>query len=145
MRPRITPRLCALLLLAGLAGCSPKRADLEASDVWVRAAEAGGNTATYFTLHNSGGMPDRLTRVTAEGARAVEIHESSADERGVVRMRRVETVEVGAGASVAFAPGGYHVMLIGLAQSLEPGEVVTLTLHFDASGEQRLAAAVRQP
>lgn len=141
----MTRCLLGLLLLVALAACGPQGPALEASDAWVRAAEAGANTAAYFTLHNAGSVPDRLGRASAEGVRAVEIHESIADERGVVRMRRVEAVDVGAGQTLSFEPGGFHVMLIGLERALEPGETIALTLHFDGSGEQRLEAEVRGP
>lgn len=138
-------RLLPLLALLVLAACGPQGPALEVSGAWVRAAEAGDNTAAYFTLHNAGTVPDRLVRASAEGARAVEIHESIADEQGVVRMRHVEAVDVSAGQRLAFEPGGFHVMLIGLERDLEAGETLELTLHFEGSGEQRLEAEVLAP
>lgn len=138
-------RLLLLAPLLLLAACRPDGPALHASDAWVRPAEAGGNSAAYFTLHNAGTVPDRLSGVAANGARAVELHESISDAEGVVRMRPVDAVDVSAGASLAFEPGGYHVMLIGLEQALQVGDTVTLTLRFDGSGEQVMVAEVRQP
>jgi len=72
-----------------------------------------------------------LTRAAAQGA---EIH-SSASANGLVEMRRIEALPLGAGASVELAPGGTHVMLVGLAAPLTAGAKVELTLVFAGAGE----------
>ena len=52
-------------------------------------------------------------------------------------------VEIAPGKTVKFAPGGLHVMLIGLKQPLKNGDHFPLTLHFQKSGEAQLQVEVR--
>jgi len=66
-------------------------------------------------------------------------------EGNVMKMRRVDAVEVPAGQTVAFAPGGLHVMLIGLKEPLITGKTFPLTLNFEQAGAVTLEVAVGQP
>jgi copper(I)-binding protein len=52
---------------------------------------------------------------------------------GVARMQRVARVGVPAGGKVTFAPGGYHLMFMGLGRALKTGDRLPATLTF-ASG-----------
>jgi copper(I)-binding protein len=52
---------------------------------------------------------------------------------GVMRMTRQEQVAIPAGGQVVFAPGAYHLMLIGLSRPLKAGDKAPATLRF-ASG-----------
>ena len=47
---------------------------------------------------------------------------------GVMRMRPVAKIELPAHNPVQLAPGGVHVMLIGVKRALKEGERVPLTL-----------------
>jgi copper(I)-binding protein len=44
-------------------------------------------------------------------------------------------VEIPAGGSVAFAPGGLHVMLMDLQRPMVEGESFTMTLMLEDGGE----------
>ena len=123
-------------LLAGLASVRAGAAEpsIHVVDAWARATPPGvENGAVYCKILNHGGA-DRLVGARSSAARAVEIHESLA-QNGVVEMRRVDALPVGAGASVELAPGGTHVMLVGLATPLAPGATIQLTLAFATAGE----------
>ena len=41
-----------------------------------------------------------------------------------------------------FAPGGDHVMLMGLTRDLAQGEILSLTLTFDGAGSMIVEAVV---
>jgi copper(I)-binding protein len=60
-------------------------------------------------------------------------------------MVRQDYVEVPAGADLSFAPGGYHVMLMGLKQELKPGDSFPLMLTFEKAGQVTLQVAVKTP
>jgi hypothetical protein len=123
-------------LLAGLASVRAGAAEpsIHVVDAWARATPPGvENGAVYCKILNHGGA-DRLVGARSSAARAVEIHESLA-QNGVVEMRRVDALPVGAGASVELAPGGTHVMLVGLAAPLAAGATIQLTLAFATAGE----------
>jgi copper(I)-binding protein len=49
-------------------------------------------------------------------------------------MRPVASLPVGPGHDVTLAPGGSHVMLMGLKQPLKPGDHFPLTLTFAHAG-----------
>ena len=53
----------------------------------------------------------------------------------------LERLPLPAGASVTFAPGGYHLMFVGLTKPLKAGDTVPATLTF-ASGAKVKASFV---
>ncbi|NCC28249.1 MAG: copper chaperone PCu(A)C, partial [Gammaproteobacteria bacterium] len=73
----------------------------------------------------------------------VELH-THVEEDGMMRMRRIEKIEIPAGETVTLKPGGLHVMLIGLKQPLEPGDTVDLALTFEDGSRIPVQAPVRR-
>ncbi|ONG50001.1 hypothetical protein BKE38_20020 [Pseudoroseomonas deserti] len=142
-------------LLAGLAAAAflpllPRRAaahgytagDIAIGHPWSRAAPPRGTGAGFMTLKNNGSTPDRLVAARAAIARTVEIH-THLREGDVMRMRQVEGgVEIAPGAEVAFTPGSFHLMLIGLQEALVQGQRVPVTLVFARGGEVTVELAV---
>jgi copper(I)-binding protein len=62
---------------------------------------------------------------------------------GMMQMREVDAIEVPAGGSVELKPGGYHIMLLELAEPLVEGESVALTLRFQGLEPVEVTAQVR--
>ena len=89
--------------------------------------------AVYFSVTNNGAKADLLLSVDTPIARNVEIHESR-EVQGSVRMREVASVECPPGATVKIAPGGLHVMLLGLTRPLTAGMTFPASLHFRDAG-----------
>jgi periplasmic copper chaperone A len=111
-----------------------KAGDIVIEKPWARAtpkgAEVGG---AYMTIENKGAAPDRLTGGSADFA-TVEIHEMKS-ENGVMEMREVTGgLGIPAHGSVAFAPGGYHIMFTHLAHPLTKGDTVKATFTFEHAG-----------
>ncbi|MDZ7827332.1 MAG: copper chaperone PCu(A)C [Gammaproteobacteria bacterium] len=134
--PRLMPLLLALLLpFPALAGDAP----LQSRDAWIREAPPGRTlTAGYVTFVNPGDEKVILVAASAlEGAEKVEFHTSERSD-GMMRMRRLETVEVPAGGEVAFAPGGHHLMLFG-TEAPRAGTVL------EAGIRDRRGQAIRRP
>jgi copper(I)-binding protein len=52
-------------------------------------------------------------------------------------MSAVESVPLPAGKAVELKPGGLHVMLMGLANPLKPGDKVPLTFTIEDKGGKR--------
>lgn len=139
------------LALAGCAGKEPPPATapagppVSAAGAWVRATPgqgAGQMTAAYLTLRSAGTQAERLIGARAEGAGAVEIHQTTRQGE-VMRMAPVDGVDLPAGGTVALEPGGLHLMLLDLAGPLAPGDVVALTLVFESGLELPVQAEVR--
>ncbi|MBZ0123576.1 MAG: copper chaperone PCu(A)C [Roseovarius sp.] len=93
-------------------------------------AKAGGG---YVTIANTGDSADALIGVSAAFP-MVQLHESF-EQDGVMRMQHIERLEIGAGEIVELAPGGYHVMFMGLTEPFEAGQEVPVTLSFENAGE----------
>ena len=108
---------------------------------WTRAAGQGGTGAGYMTIRNAGPAPDRIVAARAAVARTVELHTHIRDG-DVMRMRPVPAIDIPAGGTVQLAPGGLHIMLIGLAAPLRQGERVPLILVFERAGEVQVQLAV---
>ena len=147
--------LAAPLLLSPALGSRPAAAhDVAAGELtiarpWSRAAGAGGTGAGYLTIVNRGAAADRLVSASSPAARKTELH-THMREGEVMRMREVPGIEIPPGQSVAFAPGGLHVMLVGLTQALQAGTTVPLTLVFERAGPVQVelhveAAGARGP
>jgi len=103
----------------------------------------GRPAAAYFMLMNHGKQADKLLSVDVDGADRAELHESGAKD-GVMKMQKMESVAIGVDEGVSFAPGGKHVMIFGL-KGIKPGEVVTLTLHFEKHGDMVVDALAAAP
>lgn len=119
------------------------RPSVVAEEAWVRLPPPAAPTAAaYLVLRNRAGRPDRLLGAASPAAERVEVHEMSM-AGGVMRMRAVPALTIGGGEEIALAPGGLHLMLIGVRRPLRAGQRVPLTLRFERDGEQRVEAVVR--
>jgi periplasmic copper chaperone A len=125
-----------LVLLPDLAlGADYKLGPLEINHPWARAtaptAPAGGG---FLSITNKGTTPDRLIAIRSTVAQQSQLHEMKM-EGNIMRMRELDHgLAIPAGATVTLAPGGYHVMLIGLKTPLKQGSRVPVTLVFEKAG-----------
>ena len=99
-------------------------------------------TAAFMTLHNASDAPVRLVEAGNDLTPHTELHNHVVIE-GVMQMRQVEHIEVPANGNVALAPGGLHLMLIGLESTVREGDEVALTLTFDNGETLELTAPVQ--
>jgi copper(I)-binding protein len=130
----------ALALTLAIATAAQAAAPLAASGAWSRPAVAGTNGVGYLVVTNHG-KADALVKVESPLAARVEMHSSSM-AGGVMSMQKADRVPVPAGGQAAFAPGGYHLMLIGLTKTLKPGDKVPATLTFASGARLQTAFAV---
>lgn len=92
-------------------------------------ARAGGG---YLTIENLGASDDRLIAIEGEFPR-LEIHTTVMDS-DVAMMQRVDALEIPAGETVELAPGGMHLMIMGLSEPFVEGKSIPLTLVFENAG-----------
>lgn len=116
---------------------------LMVTDVMARAVPvAGGNGAVYLTIHNNSTADDQLVSATSDIANATELHETINDNN-VMRMEpRPDGFALPADESVTLAPGGKHIMLIGVESPLEEGTSFALTLTFAHAEPQTIEVPV---
>jgi len=124
--------LSILIALLALGGLTPARADVEASDGWSRETVPGTTVGVgYLTLKNTGTARAQLMKITTPVADTVALHQSSVDAQGIAHMWPVASLEIKPGEVVHFAPGGMHLMLVGLNKPLRAGDRIPLTMQFD--------------
>ena len=66
----------------------------------------------------------RLIKVESSASDSVEIHSMSM-EKGVMKMRMLEELNIKANIPNKLAPGGFHLMLFDLKKPLKVGESVS--------------------
>ena len=62
---------------------------------------------------------------------------------GVMRMRKLDAVDVPAKGTVTLEPGAMHLMLIGLKAPFAEGQAIPLELRFDKAGVVKTVLKVR--
>ncbi|MGQ0740779.1 MAG: copper chaperone PCu(A)C [Alphaproteobacteria bacterium] len=127
---RLIGPLAALLLLMG----SAHAAGVEVTDAWARATPGSSeNAAVYFTLANKAGVDDTLLSAASPAAETAELHRT-VTAGGISIMEQSKGVRLEAGATIRFAPGGLHLMLMKLKKPLKEGDKITVTLDFEKAG-----------
>ena len=98
------------------------------------------STGAFVTLTSTADA--KVVAVSTPAAKSAEIHESMT-HGGVNHMQEVASVPLPAGKAVKLQPGGHHVMLMGLAKPLKPGESVPLTFTIEDKGGKRTQLEVK--
>ncbi len=139
-------RLCATLAATGLLLASPSHAATPAGanaaqadgptvpNAWARASAGGATTGAAYLTVIGGAQADQLVAASTPVAATAEVHQTLT-ENGVMKMRPVADLPVPAGQPVTLAPGGTHIMLMGLKQPLVAGQSFPLTLKFAHAGQ----------
>jgi copper(I)-binding protein len=104
---------------------------LEITDPWIRASVPGQtNGAAYLEIKNTNPQPAAIVAAASDRAPRIELH-SVSREGGMARMREVEKIDIPANGTVKLAPGGFHIMFIGLTQPFKDGETVSIQLTLN--------------
>jgi copper(I)-binding protein len=98
----------------------------------------GGHADFSLALHNATETPDRLTGVSCACAASATIY-------GGDGAKPAASVRLPPQRVVTFAPGGAHITLDGLTQTLTPGDAVTLGLTFEHAAPVEAVATVAKP
>lgn len=158
-RPRGRRASLAALLAAGLvatlAACSTAPAEPTASsstaadavqivDAWVKAVD-DGMTGGFALIENTGSTDVVLVAATSEAAGMVELHETvMGDGSGMVMQEKDGGFVIAAGETLELAPGGNHIMLLGVVQALQPGDEVVVSLDFSDGSSLEHAFTVKE-
>lgn len=143
----LTRFISALIIAAALAlpaaAHEYKLGDLEIIHPWARAsAGEAKNGAVYVEIVNNGATADRLIGAATTAAAHAELH-MHVSENGIMKMRPVDGgIDVAPGAHVVLKPGGFHVMLMGLAAPLQEGSSFPITLTFEKAGTIEVSVSV---
>lgn len=139
--------LATFLLSLLQVGAIAQEDGIVVSAEWARPILVAGRPGgAYFHVQNNGSEDDKLIRATSSISPRVEIHEHTMKD-GVMRMSQVMGIEVPAGSSIEFKPGGYHIMLFGTDKKYGVGDKIDLTLEFEKAGtvEKTVEVFAKQP
>lgn len=107
-------------------------ADVQFHSGWARLLPPGvTTTAGYLELSVS--EADRLLSASSPVAGMVEIHQTEMQD-GLMSMSEVDAIDLQAGEKLVMAPGGYHLMIMGLQKPLQAGAVLPVELVFEKAG-----------
>ena len=131
-----------LLLSVSLLLCAAGDPAIQIDHPWARAsAGAVRNGAAFLTLTQTGAA-DRLTGISTPAADMAMLHETI-DDRGVMKMREVDGLALESGKPVILAPGGKHIMLMGLKAPLKEGSRFPMTLTFQHAPPMTVTVTVQ--
>ena len=134
--------LFLVAVVASVAAAAAAQTSVTVDQAWARATPGAATIgAAYFVIANPTSSADRVIAISSPIAERVEIHQHFLDGT-VMRMREVPSVEIGPGETVAFKPGGLHLMLINLKQPLRQGDRFPLTVKLDKAGDIHVEVTV---
>jgi copper(I)-binding protein len=144
MRILFAAAVAAFVAAVPASAHEAKVGTIEISDLWTRATPPKAPTgAGFMTIANEGKDADRLVAAASPVADQTQIHEMTTKD-GVMTMHEVEGgLEIPAGGSVTLAPGGYHIMFMGLKEGFVDGGKVPVTLTFEKAGSVETFLHVR--
>jgi copper(I)-binding protein len=102
------------------------------TDARVRWLPGDLPMAGYFVIISHATGPLRLVGAASPAFDDVMLHRS-VEEAGMAHMAHVDGVDLVPGQAFAFAPGGYHLMLMHSTQDVHVGADVPVTLRFSNS------------
>ncbi len=134
---------CALLMATAATGQPAvlRAGALELSEARIPSPPAEV-AALYLRVVDTGSGGDRLVGASATVARRCMLHRT-VEHEGMVHMQPAEDgLAVPAGGVLQLAPGGAHVMLMGLSRRLAAGDRVAVELRFERAGRVMLDVPV---
>ena len=131
-------KIKSLVLMTALcmSACAPDSTDvtniqdgLVISDARIQAPLKGKTmTAGYFDITNASKVDDAIIGVESPVADRIELHLSE-EVDGVMKMRRQVSIDLKAGHTISFKPGGLHLMLFDVNMDDDTSDAA-LTFKF---------------
>ncbi|HEY0918120.1 copper chaperone PCu(A)C [Devosia sp.] len=103
------------------------------------AAKSGGG---FLAITNNGTVADRLLSAASDAAEMVQLHEMKMEGDKMLMAEKAAGIEIPAGETVLLAPGGLHIMFMGLRAPFVEGTKVPVKLTFELAGTIDIELAV---
>lgn len=142
--------LTVLLAATTVVGCTDDAGGSEGTELSVHGVRVDrpanpSVAAVRLTIENGTDTDDALISVSSPDAERASVHRSVVDDAGRSTMEPVDRLDVPAGTTIEFAPGGLHVMLDEPTMDLQVGDEVSLTFTFENAGDHTMSAPVVEP
>jgi copper(I)-binding protein len=142
---RIEPLCACGATQAGAALASAHVGDLDVAGGYAVSSVVsleGTTTAVYLSIANAGVKPAGLVGASTTRAASVQLAGAPADGANATAVTTVDSIPIAAGATVALAPGAYHLAVVGLSAPLRIGDTLPLTLRFSGGRTAHLTLPV---
>ena len=124
------PVLVGLILALAFTAATSEEAGVSVRDAWVRESPPGvAMMAGYMALRNDTSRSQVLVAARSSDFETVMIHRTIVKD-GMASMVHASQIEIAPNASLLFAPGGYHLMLLNPKRTLRAGNRVDVNLEF---------------
>lgn len=118
-------------------------ADVEIRESYARASLPNvANSAAFFVIKNNSDASIEITSINCDIANKSELH-THIKENEMMKMVKVEKLEIPAKSSLELKTGGDHVMLMGLKNELKAGDEINLELTFSDGDKKILKVPVK--
>ena len=130
--------LLLFLLLPSLA-----RAELEFDDTWIQNLPPSVPVrAGYMTVTNPDPRGVKIVGLRGDGFTRIEIHRSVMRD-GEMHMEQLPELEIGAGESLRFEPGGLHLMMYPV-EPTRPGKSYRIEVELGDGSISTIEMTVRK-
>ncbi len=121
-----------------LAACGGTTTSLAVTNPTYRAplTDAGAGVA-YFSINSS--VADRIIEISSPQAARVEMH-NSVTKDGLASMERLDSIELPAGKTVTFGPGGLHLMVFS-PQAISSDATFPIQIELESGRSETIAFA----
>lgn len=111
-------------------------------DAWIRALPGKLPAGGYFTVLNGTGKIVTLSGASSPACGMLMLHRSES-MGGMASMRDASRIDIPAGGTLKFSPGGYHLMCMDPGPAIRRGNKVTVELEFADGTRTAVPFAVR--
>jgi copper(I)-binding protein len=127
--------LLATPVVAHHAGEYFQAGDMRVSHAWtVETAATSDAVEVFLTIANDGEAADRLVGASARFSGPALFQAPVVDGDGVLQVREVPAIEIAAGQSVTFQPGGIRIVLPDVQRHFSEGDHFHMVLEFETAG-----------
>ena len=138
------PVFAALMLALTLIAAASEEAGVSVRNAWVRESPPGvAMIAGYMALRNNTSRSQVIVAAHSSDFETVMIHRTIV-KNGMAGMEHAPQIELAPNASLIFAPGGYHLMLMNPKRTLRAGDRVVINLEFRGGPVLPVAFEVRK-
>lgn len=123
------------ILLALSLGASLFAGSIEVNEPYVKITPPNAkNSAIFMSIKNNSNEDIKLIDAKCDFAQSTEIH-THIHEDGMLKMIRIQDATIPANSSLELKPKSYHVMLMGIKDSVKEDTKLNLELSF-SNGEK---------
>ena len=129
-----------LMLLSALFLAQPvwAQAPVEVSDAYAHPPIGAGKVAVAFmTISNHSESDYQLMGATSEAFERIELHTHVRDG-DIIKMRKIDVIDLPAGKAVQLQSGGLHLMLFDAQGEMADGDMVQLSLSLQGAPDAEL-------